>query len=111
MKNVLELYLESLETAMSSIKLSEQQEQVNHITERKYRKLNQIILVGKQSEMKYKSNRWLSKEQIEEAGLKVKEKEWATQLYTFKLKDVENKKVKTYSYYTVYNLEQLEEKR
>ena len=111
MKNVLEMYLESLETAMSFIKLSDAQEQINSITERKYRKLNQLILVAKQAEMKYQSNKWLSKEQLDEANKQVKKGEWGTQLYSFKLKDsTDNKKVKTYSYYTVYNIEQLEER-
>ena len=40
MKNttVERLYIESLETAMSNIKLAESQVQINAVTERKYRK-------------------------------------------------------------------------
>lgn len=116
------MYVESLETAMSNIKLPEGQSQINAVTERKYRKLNQLILVAKQSEMKYKSNAWYSKEQLEESNLQVKKGEWGTQLYSFKLKDSEHVRInsetgetthlkeKVYSYYTVYNSEQLEQK-
>lgn len=104
------MYIESLETAMSHIKLPEQQVQVNKLTGRSYKKLNQLILVAKQTELKSKSNEWISKEQLEESGYKIKEGEhFGTQLFSYKLKDSENGKVKTYSYYTVYNLEQLEE--
>lgn len=109
MKTVERVYLESLENAMNHIKLPESQVQVNQVTKREYKKLNQLILVAKQSELKSKSNQWVSKEQLEELGLKVKEGQFGTQLFSFKLKDTEdNKKTKTYSYYTVYNSEQLE---
>jgi antirestriction protein ArdC len=104
------MYVESLEVAMSQIKLPDSQAQINAITERKYRKLNQVILVAKQAVMKSKSNSWYSKEQLEESNLQVKKGEWGTQLYSYKLKDSTEGKIKTYSYYTVYNSEQLESK-
>jgi antirestriction protein ArdC len=105
------MYIEALEVAMSHIKLSEQKVQINKITERNYRRLNQLILVAKQTELQSKSNEWISKEQLAESGYKIKEGEhFGTQLFSYKLKDSENGKVKTYSYYTVYNLEQLEGK-
>lgn len=104
------LYIETLENSMNHIQLPASQVQVNHVSKRNYKKVNQLILVARQAELKSKSNEWLSKDQLEEANLKVKENQYGVQLFSFKLKDVENsdKKVKTYSYYTVYNLEQLE---
>lgn len=112
MKNlsVERMYVESLEAAMSAIKLPETMTQVNKATGRNYRRLNNLILASKQIEMKYKSNEWLSKDQLSEAGYQIKKDEWGTQLYSYKLKDTENGKVKTYSYYMVYNIEQLEKK-
>jgi antirestriction protein ArdC len=109
--NVERMYLESLENAMGQIKFPEAQTQINKFTGRSYRRLNQLILIAKQRELNSKSNEWVSKEQLEELGLKIKEKEFGTQLFSFKLKDKDNSnlKEKVYSYYTVYNLEQLEQ--
>jgi antirestriction protein ArdC len=122
MKNtsVERLYIESLESSMSHIKLPTSQVQVNKATGRNYRRLNQLILVAKQAELKSKSNEWVSKEQLEELGLQVKKGQFGTQLFSFKLKDTEQVRInqetgettpikeKVYSYYTVYNFEQLE---
>lgn len=111
MKNttVERLYIETLENAMNNIQLPASQSQVNAVTKRAYKKVNQLILVARQSEIKSNSNEWLTKEQVSEQGLKIKENEYGVQLFSFKLKDTEdNKKVKTYSYYTVYNMNQLE---
>lgn len=114
------LYIESLESSMSHIKLPESQVQVNKVTGRNYRRLNQLILVAKQAELKSKSNEWVSKEQLEELGLQVKKGQFGTQLFSFKLKDTEQVRInqetgeitpikeKVYSYYTVYNMNQLE---
>ena len=109
--NVERMYLESLENAMGQIKLPESQAQINKVTGRSYKKLNQLILVAKQRELNSKSNDWVSKEQLQELALRVKEGHFGSQLFSYKLKDIENSnlKEKVYSYYTVYNLEQLEE--
>lgn len=101
------MYIESLEATMSQIKLPESQKQVNQKTGREYKKLNQLILVGKQRELNSKSNQWLSKDDLKELNYEVKKDEYGTQLYSYKIKDLDDKKVKVYSYYTVYNLEQL----
>ncbi len=109
MKTVERLYVETLENAMNNIKLPKGQTQVNKVSGREYKKLNQLILVAKKAELKAKSSEWVSKDQLEELGLKVKEGQFGAQLFSFKLKDSEdNKKIKTYSYYIVYNMEQLE---
>ena len=109
--NVERMYLESLENAMGQIKLPESQAQINKVTGRSYKKLNQLILVAKQRELNSKSNEWVSKEQLQELALRVKEGHFGSQLFSYKLKDIENSnlKEKVYSYYTVYNLEQLEQ--
>lgn len=111
MKTVERMYVETLENSMNFIKLPVAQAQVNKITGRNYSKLNQLILVARQKELQSKSNKWVSKDQLEEANLTIKEGEFGTQLFSFKLKDTEAGKVKTYSYYTVYNVSQLEEKK
>ena len=82
--NVERMYLESLENAMGQIKFPEAQTQINKVTGRSYRRLNQLILIAKQRELNSKSNEWVSKEQLEELGLKVKEKEFGTQLFSFR---------------------------
>ncbi len=104
------MYVESLEIAMSNIKLPKGQAQVNKVTGRNYKKLNQLILVAKQTELKSKSNEWVSKEQLEELNLQPKEGKYGTYLYSYRIKENEGKKEKVYSYYIVYNLEQLEKK-
>ena len=108
--NVERMYIESLEVAMGQIKFLEAQAQINKGTGRSYRRLNQLILIAKQRELNSKSNEWVSKDQLDEQGLKVKKDIFGTQLFSYKLKDIENSnlKEKVYSYYTVYNLEQLE---
>ena len=83
--NVERMYLESLENAMGQIKFPEAQTQINKVTERSYRRLNQLILIAKQRELNSKSNEWFSKEQLEELGLKVKEKEFGTQLFSIEV--------------------------
>ena len=83
--NVERMYLESLENAMGQIKFPEAQTQINKVTERNYRRLNQLILIAKQRELNSKSNEWFSKEQLEELGLKVKEKEFGTQLFSIEV--------------------------
>ena len=83
--NVERMYLESLENAMGQIKFLEAQTQINKVTGRSYRRLNQLILIAKQRELNSKSNEWFSKEQLEELGLKVKEKEFGTQLFSIEV--------------------------
>lgn len=110
MKTVERMYVESLEAAMGSIKLPDSQNQVNVKTGREYKKLNQLILLGKQRELNSKSNQWISKDDLEELGYVVNEGQYGTQLYSYNIKEVEGQKVKVYSYYTVFNLEQLTKK-
>ena len=83
--NVERMYLESLENAMGQFKFPQAQTQKNKGTGRRYRRLNQIILIAKQRELNSKSNEWFSKEQLEELGLKVKEKEFGTQLFSIEV--------------------------
>ena len=64
--NVERMYLESLENAMGQFKFPEAQTQINKVTGRSYRRLNQLILIAKQRELNSKSNQWVSKEQLEE---------------------------------------------
>ena len=84
--NVERMYLESLENAMGQIKLPESQAQINKVTGRSYKKLNQLILVAKQRELNSKSNEWVSKEQLQELALRVKEGHFGSQLFSYKLK-------------------------
>ena len=44
--NVERMYLESLENAMGQIKFPETQAQINKVTGRSYRRLNQLILIA-----------------------------------------------------------------
>lgn len=108
-KSIERMYVESLESTMNHIKLPEGQKQINKKTDREYKKLNQLILVGKQRELNSKSNEWLSKDDLTEMKLQPKECQFGTQLYSYKIKEAEGKKEKVYSYYLVYNIEQLEE--
>lgn len=117
MKNTVErIYVEAVENAMVHIKMADSQKQVNAITKREYKKVNQLILVAAN---KFESNEWYTIEQIKESGLTIKEDEKGTQLFSFKIntstKEVEGesveKKVKNYRYYFVFNKSQLEERK
>lgn len=120
-KSVEQLYVLSIEEAMLSIKFSADKAQVNGSTNREYTKVNQLILVGAQTANKFTSNKWFSMEQIKEAGLSIKKDEKGTMLFNSSIKEDEtrtyekdgetkNFKIKKYSYYYVFNENQLEKK-
>lgn len=122
MKTTVErMYVEAMESAMSSIKLPANQAQINGASGREYTKLNQLILVSSQASNKFQSNEWFTQEQVKEAGLSVIKDSKGTQLFSSNIKEDENKtytdretgevkkfKIKTYSYYFVFNKDQLE---
>lgn len=120
-KSVEQLYVLSIEEAMNSIKFSADKAQVNGSTNREYSKVNQLILVGSQTANKFNSNKWFSMEQIKEAGLSIKKDEKGTMLFNSSIKEDESRtyvkegetknfKIKKYSYYYVFNENQLEAK-
>lgn len=120
MKTTVErLYVESMEAAMSAIKLPASQVQVNGSTKRNYTKVNQLILVSALAANKFTSNEWFSAEQAKEAGLSIKKDAQGTMLFSSQIKEDENRtyekdgetknfKVKSYRYYYVFNKDQLE---
>lgn len=118
-KSVEQLYVLSIEEAMLSIKFSADKTQINGATSREYSKVNQLILVGSQTANKFQSNKWFSVEQIKEAGLSIKKDEKGTMLFNSSIKEDESRtyvkegetknfKIKKYSYYYVFNENQLE---
>jgi antirestriction protein ArdC len=118
-KSVEQLYVLSIEEAMASIKFSADKAQINGSTNREYSKVNQLILVGSQTAGKFTSNKWFSVEQIKEAGLSIKKDEKGTMLFNSSIKEDESRtyvkegetknfKIKKYSYYYVFNENQLE---
>ncbi len=120
-KSVEQLYVLSIEEAMNSIKFSADKAQVNGSTNREYSKVNQLLLVASQTAGKFNSNKWYSAEQIKEAGLSIKKDEKGTMLFNSSIKEDESRtyvkegetknfKIKKYSYYYVFNENQLEAK-
>lgn len=120
-KSVEQLYILSIEEAMNSIKFSADKAQVNGSTNREYSKVNQLLLVASQTAGKFNSNKWYSAEQIKEAGLSIKKDEKGTMLFNSSIKEDESRtyvkegetknfKIKKYSYYYVFNENQLEAK-
>lgn len=120
-KTVEQLYVLSIEEAMLSIKFSADKAQVNGSTNREYSKVNQLLLVASQTASKFQSNKWYSAEQIKEAGLSIKKDEKGTMLFNSSIKEDESRtyvkegetknfKIKKYSYYYVFNENQLEAK-
>lgn len=120
-KSVEQLYVSSIEEAMNSIKFSADKAQVNGSTNREYSKVNQLLLVASQTANKFQSNKWYSMEQIKEAELSIKKDEKGTMLFNSSIKEDESRtyvkegetknfKIKKYSYYYVFNENQLEAK-
>jgi antirestriction protein ArdC len=120
-KSVEQLYVLSIEEAMLSIKFSADKAQVNGSTNREYSKVNQLLLVASQTANKFQSNKWYSSEQIKEAELSIKKDEKGTMLFNSSIKEDESRtyvkegetknfKIKKYSYYYVFNENQLEAK-
>ena len=115
------LYVSSIEEAMNSIKFSADKDQINAVSARAYSKVNQLLLVASQTAGKFNSNKWYSAEQIKEAGLSIKKDEKGTMLFNSSIKEDESRtyvkegetknfKIKKYSYYYVFNENQLEAK-
>ena len=120
-KSVEQLYISSIEEAMLSIKFSADKAQINGSTNREYSKVNQLLLVASQTANKFQSNKWYSIEQIKEAELSIKKDEKGTMLFNSSIKEDESRtyqkegetknfKIKKYSYYYVFNENQLEAK-
>lgn len=120
-KTVEQLYVLSIEEAMLSIKFSADKAQINGSTNREYSKVNQLLLVASQTAGKFQSNKWFSVEQVKEAGLSIKKDEKGTMLFNSSIKEDESRtyvkegetknfKIKKYSYYYVFNENQLEAK-
>lgn len=120
-KSVEQLYVSSIEEAMNSIKFSADKNQINAVSARAYSKVNQLLLVASQTAGKFQSNKWFSVEQVKEAGLSIKKDEKGTMLFNSSIKEDESRtyqkegetknfKIKKYSYYYVFNENQLEAK-
>ena len=113
------LYVSAIESAMANIKFSAEKAQVNHVSKREYSKVNLLILISAQTAGAFKSNEWLTVEQVKEAGMTIRKDEKGVMLFGSTIKDDETRtyekdgetkpfKVKKYNYYYVFNLEQLE---
>ncbi|KAB7889576.1 ArdC-like ssDNA-binding domain-containing protein [Poseidonibacter ostreae] len=118
------LFVETVESAMSAIKFPKTKSQINGSTGRSYTKVNQLLLISSQTINKYESNEWLSKEQAESLNLSIMKDTKGTMLFSTNIKEDANNtyvdkesgevkpfKVKTYNYYYVFNLDQLEQKK
>ena len=113
------LYVSSIESAMANINFSKEKAQVNYVSKREYSKVNLLILISAQTAGAFKSNEWMTVEQVKEAGMVIKKEEKGVMLFGSTIKDDESRtyekngetkpfKVKKYNYYYVFNLEQLE---
>lgn len=113
------LYVSTIESAMANITFSKEKAQVNHVSKREYSKVNLLILISAQTAGAFKSNEWLTVEQVKEAGMTIRKDEKGVMLFGSTIKDDETRtyekdgetkpfKVKKYNYYYVFNLDQLE---
>lgn len=112
------LYVSSIEEAMNSIKFSADKDQINAVSARAYSKTNQLLLVASQTANKFQSNKWYSQDQLKDSGIIIKNQEKGTMLFSSKITEdatrtyekegeTKNYKIKKYSYYIVFNEEQL----
>ena len=120
-RTVEQLFVSSIESAMANINFSAEKVQINHVSKREYTKVNQLILVSAQTVGAFKSNEWLTVEQVKDAGMTIRKDEKGVMLFGSTIKDDETRtyekdgetkpfKIKKYNYYYVFNLEQLETK-
>jgi len=106
-KSVMELYNEAVEQHIDSKKSASQISASGN----EFQGLNKMILNDTQKEFGYKSNKWFSKKQMDEAGLvPISEDDYGVILFSTKLKDIEgsNKKEKIMTYWRVFNEDSLE---
>lgn len=125
MKTTVErIYVEAIEASLKMIKLPENQRQVNGVTNREYKKANQLILVSAQAAQGFNQGVWFSQDQIETAGKQVIKGQKGTMLFSSKITESETDtytdketgevkpiKIKSYRYYFVFNKSQLEDKK
>lgn len=107
-KSVLEMYVQAVDTAVSSKKTAQQVSGSNN----NFSGLNNTILAKAKTDKGFKSNVWFSEKQMNEANLMVKDTEnFGTVVFTTKLIDVEgtNKKETVLRYWTVFNRDELTE--
>ena len=107
-KTVTEMYMEAVERTVDSKKSAAQVSASGNI----FQGLNKAILNEAKAELGYKSNKWYTKKQMDEANLVPKsEDDYGVILFSSKLKDIEgsNKKEKIITYYRVFNEDSLEE--
>jgi antirestriction protein ArdC len=107
-KTVVEMYQEAVEKVVDSKKSAAQVSASGN----EFQGLNKAILNEAKAELGYKSNKWYTKKQMDEANLVPKsEDDYGVILFSSKLKDIEgsNKKEKIITYYRVFNEDSLEE--
>jgi len=106
-KTVVEMYQEAVEKVVDSKKSATQVSASGN----EFQGLNKAILNEAKAELGYKSNKWFTKKQMEEANMVPKsEDDYGVILFSSRLKDIEgsNKKEKIITYYRVFNEDALE---
>lgn len=106
-KTVVEMYQEAVEKVVDSKKSAAQISASGN----EFQGLNKAILNEAKAELGFRSNKWFTKKQMEEANLVPKsEDDYGVILFSSKLKDIEgsNKKEKIITYYRVFNEDSLE---
>lgn len=106
-KNVIELYTEAVEAHIDSKKSASQISASGN----EFQGLNKAILNDAKAKLGYKSNKWFSKKQMEDANLiPISEDDFGVILFSTKLVDIDgsNKKDKVLRYYRVFNEDALE---
>jgi hypothetical protein len=106
-KTVVEMYQEAVEKVVDSKKSAAQVSASGN----EFQGLNKAILNEAKAELGFKSNKWFTKKQMDEANLVPKsEDDYGVILFSSKLKDIEgsNKKEKIITYYRVFNEDALE---
>ena len=82
--------------------------QINGASKREYQGFNRINLYLVKKERGFESNEWLTHDQAQKEGLKVKEGEHGTPVFNHKLIEQDGAKKKVLRYYLVFNRDQLE---
>ena len=106
-KTVVEMYQETVEKVVDSKKSATQISASGN----EFQGLNKAILNEAKAELGFKSNKWFTKKQMEEANMVPKsEDDYGVILFSSRLKDIEgsNKKEKIITYYRVFNEDALE---
>lgn len=86
--------------------------QLNKVSEREYKGFNKINLYLIAKEKGFKSNEWITFDQLTKSGLELKDQEHGTPIFNHKLIDKEDgKKEKQLRYYLVFNMEQVLENK